>query len=289
MSYSTARLNSRSPHSNPNRHSKTPPAKGYALLVLMIMVTVMLVSLTAALPNIYQEGQREHEKEAIFRGEQYARAIYLFHRALGRYPTSVKELLNTNGVHYLRKAYPDPLSPNGKWRFVHANPAGVLIDSWNQPLIVPNTQSTGTNAFANQTTSQNSPNTGMNTFASEGTSQNKPKKPKHPPSSCTSSEDSSSSGQTGVLLGAFIAGVAPCNDHQSILVLDKKDHYDEWEFLGADYVTYGLPVSGKTPPGTSSQPGTMSQPGFSNSSPNSSSPSGFNQPGTNSNSLPSGP
>src|SRR5487761_1746940 len=105
MKRSAARLNCRSL----SRDCRTPPrwqpsltlspgANAYAFLVVMIMVTVLLISLTAALPSVYQEGQREREEELIFRGEQYARAIYLFHTALGRYPTSVKELLDTNGV-----------------------------------------------------------------------------------------------------------------------------------------------------------------------------------------------
>ena len=34
----------------------------------MMLATVLLVSLTAVLPSIYQEGQREREAELIFRG-----------------------------------------------------------------------------------------------------------------------------------------------------------------------------------------------------------------------------
>ncbi|MGH9327781.1 MAG: hypothetical protein ACRD2B_14020, partial [Terriglobia bacterium] len=209
MNCSTAPSNSRSPHHSPNHHPKEPPADGYALLVLMIMVAVMLISLTAALPSVYQQGQREREEETIFRGEQYARAIYLFHRALGRYPTSVKELLNTNGVHYLRKAYRDPLSPNGRWRFVHTNAAGILLDSWDQSVTVPNVQGTGTSGLENQSSqsgevngfgSQGLPNSGMNAAASPGASPNGKKKRKLPPSSCDiSSKKSSSSSQTGLL------------------------------------------------------------------------------------------
>ncbi len=100
----------------------------------MMMVTLLLVSLTAALPSVYQEAQREKEEETIFRGTQYQWAIYLFHRQFQRYPTSVKELLETNGMHFLRREYRDPLDPKGKWRFVHANAMGVLLDSKLQPL-----------------------------------------------------------------------------------------------------------------------------------------------------------
>lgn len=257
------------------------PARGYALLVLMIMVSAMLISLTAALPSIYQQGQRQREQEAIFRGEQYARAIYLFHRRLGRYPSSIKELLDANGVHYLRKAYRDPLSPNGKWRFIHAAANGMLIDSWTQPMITPATPNgpgilTNPNAFPLAQNGMNSgPQPGMAAAGENALgSQSGRKKTKHPPSSCTGSSDS---GQTGVLLGAFIAGVAPCSDRQSIIAFNHKDHYDDWEFLGAKYVPYQLPKatsqnSGLSRPGTTGLPGQSGSPGQMQS---------FPGPGTN--------
>jgi type II secretory pathway pseudopilin PulG len=107
---------------------------GYALLFVMIAATVLLISLTVALPSIYQEGQREREQELIFRGRQYARAIADFHKKFQRYPTRVEELTKmTNGWRFLRKEFPDPMTPNGKWRFIHANAQGVLLDSKVHP------------------------------------------------------------------------------------------------------------------------------------------------------------
>ena len=100
----------------------------------MMVATLLLIGLTATLPSVYQEGRREQEAELIFRGTQYARAVALFHKQLNRYPTSTKELLQTNGIRFLRQEYRDPLDREGKWRFIHVNAAGVLIDSKNQPL-----------------------------------------------------------------------------------------------------------------------------------------------------------
>src|SRR2546425_1924633 len=79
--------------------------RGYALLVLMMMATILLVSLTVALPSVYLEGQREREEELIFRGNEYARAIALFHRQFNRFPRTVEDLLRTNGIRFLRHAY----------------------------------------------------------------------------------------------------------------------------------------------------------------------------------------
>src|SRR5579875_3675037 len=267
MSLSITPWNFRSPNSesasgaarNPGR---MPAPSGYAFVAMMIMVTVLLISMTAALPSIYQEGQREREEEAIFRAEQYDRAIYLFHRRFGRYPTSVKDLLKTDNMRFLREPYRDPLSPNGRWRFIHANAAGVLIDSWVQSTLTPSqVQPHATTLPSGQ--------------ESVPTEQTEPKKPrKHPPSTCDGTLDSGSdsSGQTGTLLGAFIVGVAPCSDRQSIRVLDHRKHYDEWEFLALNYVEYGLPEPQAT---QSPQPGSPSnQPGMNN-------PSLFSQPGNN--------
>jgi len=104
------------------------------LVIVMIVATLLLIALTAALPSVYQEGQREREEELIFRGTQYARAVALFHKKFNRYPVDTKELLQTNGMRFLRKEFLDPMDPKGKWRFIHISASGVLLDSVNQPL-----------------------------------------------------------------------------------------------------------------------------------------------------------
>src|SRR5208337_1645674 len=66
-------------------------------------------------------------------GTQYARAVAGFHQKFQRYPTSVNELTKlTNGFRFLRKEFADPMTANGKWRFIHANGQGILLDSKTQ-------------------------------------------------------------------------------------------------------------------------------------------------------------
>ncbi|HEV2498647.1 MAG TPA: hypothetical protein VGY31_03590 [Terriglobia bacterium] len=264
---------------------------GYALVTLMIMVAVLLVSLTAALPSVYQAGQREREEEAIFRGNQYARAVYLYYRSYGRYPTSVKDLLNTGGTRFLREPYRDPLSRDGRWRFIHAVSGGVLVDSWNQTTLVPGVAngaaSAPGSAAANNSSSMGAASNNTVAPTSAANAGNEANgKPKHPPSTCdekgNNSPDQSSdtSYQTGTLMGAFIVGVAPCNSGQSIRVLDHQDHYDHWEFIGINYREYALPKSssvGNTPTspgsmGPPNQPGPMGNPAGTNGSNGSSTP-----------------
>ncbi|HXX22811.1 MAG TPA: type II secretion system protein [Terriglobia bacterium] len=106
---------------------------GFALFLVMVAAAVILISLTAALPSIYQEGRREREEELIFRGTEYARAIASFHQKFQRWPTSIQDLTRvTNGFRFLRREYADPMTPDGKWRFIHANAQGVLLDSKTQ-------------------------------------------------------------------------------------------------------------------------------------------------------------
>jgi type II secretory pathway pseudopilin PulG len=181
------------------------------------MATVLLIALTAALPSVYQEGQREREEELIFRGGQYARAIALFRRQFRRYPTEVKELLQTNGIRFLRKAYPDPMSRKGKWRFIHANAAGVLLDSKLQVFTPRPGGSTGTVGGLSQNPSAGSAG-GMRSQTS-----------------------SAFFGEGQEIKGAFIVGVASTNHRESIRVWNTRTRYDEWEFLGVELNPLGLP------------------------------------------------
>jgi hypothetical protein len=188
------------------------------LLIVLMIATLLLVALTVALPSVYQEGRREREAELIFRGTQYARAVALFHRQFNRYPVSIKELMETNGIRFLRQEYKDPMDPKGKWRYIHANAAGVLIDSKNQPLSpnLPNASNVargmGLNAPLGQA-GQSSPQPSSAFFGSGSQVQ-----------------------------GAFIVGVAATSHRQSIRIWKKYTHYDEWEFVGIDLGALGTQV-----------------------------------------------
>ena len=55
-------------------------AAGYAMVALLVGLSIMAVALSVALPAWRTMTQREKEAELVFRGEQYARAIALFQR-----------------------------------------------------------------------------------------------------------------------------------------------------------------------------------------------------------------
>ena len=102
-------------------------ASGYALLVVILLAALVLIALSAVVPRVLTQGQREKEEELVFRGEQYRHAIGTFYKKFGRYPNSVEELLRTNDRSFLRREYRDPMSPEGKWRFIRVGPNGEFI------------------------------------------------------------------------------------------------------------------------------------------------------------------
>jgi hypothetical protein len=228
--------------------------RGYAFLVVMMMATILLISLTAALPSIYAEGQREKEAELIFRGNQYARAILFFHRQFGRFPNSEKELLKkTNGIRFLRHAFTDPMTLSGKWRYIHANAAGMVIDSKTQPMLGGPGARTNPQNPMNPQSAQGSqftlgPSTGQNP-GNSGTSSTSD-------STSTAGKEGDSSGLTNQMSGAFIVGVASTSKKSSFRTLDNHTHYDEWEFLGIDQLAGGVvgPGGTGTTPGQSTTP-----------------------------------
>jgi len=103
--------------------------RGYALVSLLLVMTLLALFALGAAQNIRQQAQREREKEAIFRGEQVGDAIRAYYRyrgaqAVNSLPTSIDDLLQgiprgTKKLQILRvEAAHDPLSTSGEWKLV---------------------------------------------------------------------------------------------------------------------------------------------------------------------------
>src|SRR3954468_5869234 len=82
---------------------------GYILLTLLLVVTVLIITAGAILPEITFQIKRDKEEELIHRGVQYSRAIRRYVKKFGRYPTRIEDLENTNNIRFLRRRYKDPL------------------------------------------------------------------------------------------------------------------------------------------------------------------------------------
>lgn len=106
---------------------------GMTLLAVMAMMTLFAIALLAVAPAVQQDVQREKELESIRRGEEVAEAIrkYVIHHRGTKLPESIDDLLEglpqgTKKTQILRpSAATDPLSDDGKWRLIKAEP-GVI-------------------------------------------------------------------------------------------------------------------------------------------------------------------
>jgi type II secretory pathway pseudopilin PulG len=110
---------------NPSLHHRPRKGEeGYVLLMVIFLVALVTLSLAVAAPKWKKDIQRDQEQELMHRGMQYAHAVKLYYRIYGSYPTSVKQLLNTNNVRFLRQEYADPITGKKDWRLVQMLQAG---------------------------------------------------------------------------------------------------------------------------------------------------------------------
>ena len=111
------------------RNSRLDREDGYALVSLLVVMSLMALFAVAAASNVRQQAQREREKEAIFRGEQVANAIRAYYsyrgaQGVNSLPTNMDQLLEgiprgTKKLQILRvEAARDPLSSSGEWKLI---------------------------------------------------------------------------------------------------------------------------------------------------------------------------
>lgn len=89
--------------------------RGITLLYLMIQLIILQIMMAIALPQWDAWVQREKELELIWRGEQYVQAIQYYMLKFRTYPPNVEIMVQQ---HFLRKAYPEPFHPEGKWNLL---------------------------------------------------------------------------------------------------------------------------------------------------------------------------
>jgi hypothetical protein len=115
----------------PRRNAHRSRQRGYAMLMALSLTMMVLIASTAMIANLRIEGKRQREDEAIWRGNQYARAIRLYFHKTGHYPQTLEDLKKgMPQLHFLRQSYKDPLNTaDGSWRFIYVNAAGQIIGS----------------------------------------------------------------------------------------------------------------------------------------------------------------
>lgn len=102
---------------------------GYALITILFLLGVVAVMLARSLPRDAMNAERTREEVLIYRGEQYARAVKLYFREHQRYPESLNDLEETDGVRFLRRRYIDPMTGDDQWRLIKMGTDGRFEDS----------------------------------------------------------------------------------------------------------------------------------------------------------------
>ena len=232
--------------------------RGYALLMVVFLVTVLLISAIAVAPNILTEGKREKEKEMIWRGKQYARGVKLYYRKMGRFPTSLDDLTKprVGSLRFMRQTYKDPMNKeDGAWRLIYVGAAGQLIGSLKPPQNLKLPQAAAPGAPANPTAGSTGPAPQPGTSGQPGNQPGGSQTSTNPPA--TTGTDSGtgqtdamanpqpgSNSDTSTIIGGNIIGVGSKINKRSIMVYEKAKNYRLFEFIwdpSKDNVGVGQP------------------------------------------------
>jgi len=127
----------------PRRIARKRGEEGYALVLIMFLLALVVLAVVSVAPDVLTSGTREREQEMIWRGKQYARGVRLYaryaqtHGGIAKFPTTLEDLTtNKTGRRFMRQAYKDPMNPtDGSWRLIYVGPNGQLIGSLkNRPV-----------------------------------------------------------------------------------------------------------------------------------------------------------
>jgi type II secretory pathway pseudopilin PulG len=234
---------------------------GFAMLMLVFITALMLIAVMAVGPSILTQGQRERETELKWRGKQYTRAIKLYYRKNGRFPSSLDDLVKGNlNVRYLRKAFKEPMNTaDGSWRLLYVGAAGQIIGSVkpnrNPFQMGPVTGGPpGTTPAGGQGGAGTAGSGSGSAPAGNPSGQNPGSSGAGAPSSGTSGSDNPSP----TIIGGSIIGVASKISKTSIMVYEDGRRYIEWEFIWDPSkdapVQIGPPVQGQPPRGGGPNP-----------------------------------
>ena len=217
---------------------------GYTLLAVMFLLFLLALSLSVAAPRVVREIQLDRERENYRRGMQYRRAIQLYYRNFHAYPPSLDALVKTQEIRFLRKKYVDLSTGKDEWKLIRYGQAKTpTLGFFGQPLAGAGSSSgssllagTGPSGNSSDSLFGNSATSSSSLFSSSSSSSSATSSSSTSTlGSSTSSSSSSSSSSFGssnqTFGGLGIIGVSPMSPNQSILLVKKKNHYNEWEFV----------------------------------------------------------
>lgn len=285
--------------------------QGYILLTLMLFVVLLAIGSLAWIEKVDFQIKRDREEELIHRGVQYSRAIRRYVKKFGRYPAKIEDLEKTNNIHFLRKRYKDPITGKdfkllrmtdvqisftpgaasglapGLAGAADASaiqggaPGALNLNARSAPggfgpsSIATSDQGSGQQPVASgQQGDVNDNSSGGQTVRAAAGSSNDEK-----------GTDTQTDTQKVTFGGLPIVGVASTSKAKTIRVFNKKDHYNQWQFIYDPSTDRGgLLTTPNQPPlmnaqSVQQQNGQQGSNG-QNSGFGPSQPGGFNQPGS---------
>jgi type II secretory pathway pseudopilin PulG len=221
--------------------------RGYILLTLLLFVALLSIGFLAAVQQLEFQIKRDREEELIHRGVQYSRAVRRYFKKFGRYPTRIEELEDTNNLRFLRKRYKDPVTGKDfkplhltdvQMSFTSAAPgiaaAAIAAQQQGAPGALNANQIASADAGPGAANSQQTPPSprpgGQNTDAQadQGTSNDSQGTPPPPQ---PLSQQVGANGAPQVFGGGAIIGVASISKDATIREFNKKNHYNQWQFI----------------------------------------------------------
>ena len=202
--------------------------RGVALVALMASVTVMMIGLAVGMPAWKYVVKDDKEEELIFRGSQIASGIRRYQAKNGNaLPASLEVLVKGK---FLRKAYKDPMTKDGKWRLIRQGEA------------LPGAASQGAVPIGPGASPSPSPGPGLSQSPRPGAS--------------PSPGPSFGSGLGGTSMGAFV-GVASRNTDKGLRLVNNRENYNEWAVVAGQPIVVGNRVL--SAPQQQAQPGRGQQ------------------------------
>jgi type II secretory pathway pseudopilin PulG len=273
--------------------------RGYVLLTLLLMVSLMIIAAAAVVQTVAFQIKRDREEEMVHRGVQYARAIRSYYKKFGRYPTKIEDLESANNQRFLRKRYKDPIT-NKDFKLLHFGEAKLTLSNLLGGGGIPGANPIGGASGLNGANGLNGSGglSGASGFGDSGMSSgfgnsnprlsrqgsNQGQDASDPSTSPDgTNQDPNQSGTSGsgdalsrqVFGGGPIVGVVSISKKDGIREFDHKKKYDQWQFVYDPATDRGGLIKGPNQtlpmfaikalqPGQNGQPG---QPGSPSGSP----------------------
>jgi hypothetical protein len=203
-------------HRKPIRSARRAES-GYALILIMFFLAMLILLMSEAAPTVLSNVQREKEAELVWRGKQYTRGIRLYYLKMNRFPTSLDDLTKPKtGIRFMRQAYKDPMNQvDGSWRLIYVGPNGQLIGSLSDRTIGINGMGTpgvaGGQGVAGSSVLPAGGASGMTGFGGSSINGSSINSSSSFGSSAFGSTQTSAIGQNGAVNTAFANGTTPAN------------------------------------------------------------------------------